>query len=481
MANVLVIDDNDTLREGVVVVCERLGHQVTEANSGDRGVALFSPGAFDLVLTDLKMDGLDGIGVLKAVKAKDPEVAVMIITAYATIETAVEAIKLGAFDYVEKPFSPDVLRIKVNRALEYKALQGQKARLEATNEVLSGARDHRPAPASGFEGMVGESGPMRRVFQLIEKIGASETNVHVGGESGTGKELVATAIHQRSKRATGPLIKVNCGAIPETLLESELFGHERGAFTGAIKKKLGRFELADGGTIFLDEVAELSMAMQVKLLRVLQEKEIDRVGGERPVRVDVRVISATNRDLKAEVDAGRFREDLYYRLHVVPIALPPLRERTDDIIPLARHFLSKLKKRTNSEVVELSKEVEAHLLAYHYPGNVRELENIIEQAMVFATPPSVELEDLPPQVSGAKAKEDGLFRLPGGDVGLNELLEAAERQMILAAYDRAGGVKTRTAEILKIKTSALYYKLEKYGIGTVAGRNLEESEAPPAD
>ncbi len=467
MANILVIDDNDTLREGVVVVCQRLRHDVQEASSGVAGMKMLDAHKFDLVLTDLKMDELDGIGVLKGVKDRSPETVVMIITAYASIETAVEAIKLGAFDYIEKPFSPDTLRIKVERALEFSRMQASNERLAETNEVLRGRRDGPP------EGIIAESSSMKRILQMVDKVAGSNTNVHIYGESGTGKEVIASAIHERSDRAGGPLIKVNCGAIPETLIESELFGHERGAFTGAIKKKLGRFELADGGTIFLDEIGELPPAMQVKLLRVLQEKEIDRVGGERPTKVDVRVVSATNRDLQHEVEGGRFREDLFYRLHVVPITLPPLRERTDDIIPLGRFFLKKLKHRTNSEVTGLSRDAEQHLLSYHYPGNVRELENIIEQAMVFASPPEIQVDDLPPQVSGAKPKEN-TFQIPAGDIGLNEFLENAERQMILRAYARANGVKTECAKLLKIKTSALYYKLEKYGVGTVAGRNLDD-------
>ena len=477
MAKVLVIDDNDTIREGVVAVCERLGHEVAAAEAGEPGVAMLPDGHFDLVLTDLKMDGLDGIGVLKKVKAHDESIAVMIITAYATIETAVEAIKLGAFDYIEKPFSTDTLRIKVNRALEWHALQQQNLRLAATAEVLSGARDKAPILDDNdqFEGMIGSGQAMTNLLRKIEKVATSETNVHISGESGTGKELVATAIHARSARAGGPLIKVNCGAIPENLLESELFGHEKGAFTGAVKRKLGRFELADGGTLFLDEVGELPLSMQVKLLRALQEREFDRVGGERPVKVNVRVISATNRDLKQEVEAGRFREDLFYRLHVVPLVLPPVRERTEDIVPLARFFVSKLKKRTNPDIVGLTADAEAHLRAYHYPGNVRELENVIEQALVFATPPHIQTDDLPPQVSGAKPDPENGVRLPlDGDIGLNDFLEAAERQMIMAAYEAAKGVKTETARRLKIKTSALYYKLEKYGIGEVAGRKLDE-------
>ena len=484
MANVLVIDDNDTIREGVVAVCERLGHQVDAAQSGDAGVARLADGDYDLVLSDLKMEGLDGIEVLKAVKRHDEAIAVMIITAYATIETAVEAIKLGAFDYIEKPFSTDTLRIKVNRALEWHALQKQNARLEATNEVLSGARDapSEEAPSNMFEGMLGGAAAMKKLFDRIERVAASDTNVHVSGESGTGKELVATAIHARSVRKNGPLIKVNCGAIPENLIESELFGHEKGAFTGAIKRKLGRFELADGGTLFLDEVGELPLSMQVKLLRALQEGEIDRVGAERPIKIDVRVVSATNRDLKTEVETGRFREDLFYRLHVVPLQLPPLRARTEDIIPLARHFVEKLRKRTNPDILGITEDAETHLRAYHYPGNVRELENVVEQALVFASPPHIQVQDLPPQVSGAKPDPQAGVRLPlDGDIGLNDFLEAAERQMILAAYEAAKGVKTETARRLKIKTSALYYKLEKYGIGEVAGRKLDEESPEPSD
>jgi two-component system response regulator HydG len=461
MASILVIDDDDTLREGVAMICERDGHTVEQAPSGDEGVKKLDRGHFDVVVTDLKMSGLDGIGVLKEVKQKSPSTEVIIMTAHGTVDSAISAVlSLGAYNYLQKPFGAnDNVKIQVRLALERQKLRGQNERL---TEALK----------AGSTTMIGESAAMDRIRKMIDKIAASNTNVHIAGESGTGKEVVAQLIHEKSSRSDDPLIKVNCGAIPETLIESELFGHEKGAFTGAIKRKLGRFELADGGSIFLDEIAELPPAMQVKLLRVLQEKEIDRVGGERPVKVDVRVISATNRNLKREVEEGRFREDLFYRLHVVPIELPPLRERTDDILPLARFFLRKLRGRTNSEVTGLSRDAESHLLSYHYPGNVRELENIIEQAMVFATPPDIQPEDLPLQVSGARPSET-TFQIPGGNIGLNDFLEAAERQMILRAYERANGVKTECAKLLDIKTSALYYKLEKYGIGTVAGRNLE--------
>jgi two-component system response regulator HydG len=477
VARILVIDDNETVREGVAAICMRLQHDVSEAESGLEGVRLFELRPFDLVVTDLKMDGLDGLGVLKKVKALAPDTAVIVMTGYGTIETAVEAMKAGAFNFVTKEkFSPEHVRAQVQRALEWRELEKQNERLRETTATLSKARD-AVHPEEAFRGMIGQSAIMRELFTKLQKVARADTNVHVHGESGTGKELVAQALHDESRRAGGPLIKVNCGAIPETLLESELFGHEKGAFTGAIKRKLGRFELAHGGTIFLDEIGELSPAMQVKLLRVLQEREIERVGGEAPVKVDVRVISATNRDLKAEVEAGRFREDLYYRLHVVPLTLPPLRERTDDIIPLARHFVEKCRKRTNPDVRGLAPETESQLRAYHYPGNVRELENIIEQAMVFATPPYVSTVDLPAQLVGLKPRVEP-FTFPEGGMDLNAFLEAQERQMIVAAYERAGGVKTKTADLLRIKTSALYYKLEKYGIGTVAGRDLADESDP---
>lgn len=480
MATILVIDDNDTLREGVVAVCERMKHRALNSNSGRTGMLVLDQNNVDLVLTDLKMEGMDGLEVLREVKRRSPETAVVIMTAYGTIETAVEAMKLGAFDFVTKPFSPDVIRVKIERALEWRAVHAENERLMATTELLSLPEPRLSKSGELFEGIVGKSSVMQEIFRKISKVAASETHVHISGESGTGKELVAQAIHNLSRRSSGPLITVNCGALTESLLESELFGHEKGAFTGAIKRKLGRFELAHKGTLFLDEVGEISPSVQVKLLRVLQEQEFTRVGGEESVKVNVRVVSATNRDLRSEVDAGRFREDLFYRLHVVPIELPPLRERTDDIIPLARYFVDKLRARTNPEVRGLSAEAESRLRAYRFPGNVRELQNIIEQALVFSTPPEIGSEDLPPQVSMSAPKESwsGLPTLP---LKLNDVLEELERRLIILAYEEARGVKTKTAELLDIKASALYYKLEKYGIGTVAGRELSESSPPASE
>jgi two-component system response regulator HydG len=315
---------------------------------------------------------------------------------------------------------------------------------------------------------------MRKVFAIVERVAPTDTSVAIYGESGTGKELVARAIHQRSRRAQGPFIKVNCGALAETLLESEMFGHEKGAFTGAIKRKLGRFELADGGTLFLDEIGDVSPAMQTKLLRVLQEREFERVGGEASVKVDVRVLSATNKDLAKEVADGRFREDLYYRLQVVPITVAPLRERKGDIPMLAEHFVRRLGPKTNPQVIGIDDAALSRLIAYRWPGNVRELENVIEQALVFADGERISAEALPAALRGesaptarADAASAGGDRLPvpSGEMALPDLLDDLERQLILKAYTQAKGVKTETARLLGIKTSALYYKLEKYGIG----------------
>lgn len=466
MAKVLIIDDNTTIREGASVVIERAGHEVWSASNGQQGVEITHKKAIDMVFSDLKMDGLDGIGVLEAIRSYDPEIPVVIITAFGTIDNAVHAMKLGAFDYVQKPFSPETLRHKLLRGLEWRDSQRDKARLQGTQEVLSGVRD-RPSreSASDFTGLIGQSAVMKKLHQMIQRVAQSDVSVAINGESGTGKELVATAIHACSERSKGPLIKLNCGAIPEALIESELFGHEKGAFTGAIKRTLGRFELAHKGTLFLDEIGELALNMQVKLLRVLQEKVIDRVGSDRSIPVDVRIISATNKNLWNEVEAGQFREDLYYRLQVVPLTLPPLRERTDDIVILARHFLKTLGKKTNPGIQTMTTEAEQCLSTYHYPGNVRELMNIMEQALVFASPPEITVEDLPAQVSQLSHPVAPSSPLNRGSMGLTEFLEAVERREILKAYQHARGTKTETARQLGIKTSALYYKLEKYGIG----------------
>ncbi|MBU8899012.1 sigma-54-dependent Fis family transcriptional regulator [Corallococcus sp. H22C18031201] len=457
MARILVIDDHDTLREGMTVTLTRAGHAVSAARSGAEGLAAYKKSPFELVVTDLKMDGMDGIAVTRALKQADANAVVLVVTAFGTIETAVQAMQEGASDFITKPFAPDVLRAKVDKGLELSATRRQVEKLTAR----TAAHDADAALTHGS--LVGDSEPVRKLLAQARKAAATDATVLVRGESGTGKELVARMLHQESPRKDGPFVVVHCAALAETLLESELFGHERGAFTGAVKRKLGRFELADGGTLFLDEVGEIPASVQTKLLRVLQERELQRVGGEETLKVDVRVVSATHRDLQAEVKAGRFREDLYYRLHIVPLQLPPLRERPEDLPLLARHFVAKHGPRVNRRVTGMDDGALRALTRHAWPGNVRELENCIEQALVFAEGDVLTEADLPSHLTGGAARLDAGLPVPHGDRPLPDILEDLERQLIARAYDKAGGVKTETARLLGIKTSALYYKLEKYG------------------
>ncbi|MCE9669320.1 sigma-54 dependent transcriptional regulator [Myxococcus stipitatus] len=458
MARILVIDDHDTLREGMTVTLTRAGHSVSAVRGGQDALSAYRKAPFDLVVTDLKMDGMDGIAVTQALRAQDASAVVMVVTAFGTIETAVRAMQEGAYDFITKPFTPDVLRAKVDKGLE---LAGARKRVEKL-EARTAAHDADAALAHGTS-LVGDSEPMQKLLTQTRRAAQSDATVLVRGESGTGKELVARMLHQLSPRKDGPFVVVHCAALAETLLESELFGHERGAFTGAVKRKLGRFELADGGTLFLDEIGEIPPSVQTKLLRVLQEKEIQRVGGEETLKVDVRVVSATHRDLAAEVKAGRFREDLYYRLHIVPLVLPPLRERPEDLAVLARHFVAKHGPRVNRRVTGLDDTALRALARHAWPGNVRELENVIEQALVFAEGEVLTAADLPAHLNGASPRMDAGLPVPHGDRPLPDILEDLERQLIARAYEKAAGVKTETARLLGIKTSALYYKLEKYG------------------
>ena len=457
MATILIIDDNETIRVGMEHVIRKMGHTALSAASGKEGLGLMRKQELDFLITDLKMEGMDGVQVLKAAAEIDPDCPAMIITAFGTVETAVEAMKIGAYDFIQKPFAPEVVRLKVERALELRAARRARRRLESENEYLRAESDGR------YGELVGSAPCMQAVFRVIEKVAPTDSSVLISGESGTGKELVAHAIHKLSRRASGPFIKVNCGALTETLLESELFGHEKGSFTGAVRRKLGRFELADGGTLLLDEIGDISPALQLKLLRVLQEREFERVGGESTVRIDVRVISATNRNLSQEVAAGRFREDLYYRLHIVPLQIPPLRDRREDIPLLTQHFIAKLAPRANPRVNGIEDSALGRLMSYPWPGNVRELENAIEQALVFADGIRIAIATLPEFLRGEENGEP--LELPKGEMSLPDVLEDLERQLILRAFQKANRVKTETARLLGIKTSALYYKLEKYQIG----------------
>ena len=455
MALVLIIDDNETIRDGLAHAVKKLGHTFLVAASGAVGMELMRAHGADFVITDLKMEGMTGVDVIKAVAALDADVPVMVLTGYGTVDVAVEAMKLGAFDFITKPVDASLVRLKTERALELCANRRGRRRSDAFSEYLQRETDDR------FVELIGQSEKMLTVRRAIEKVAASDTTVFIGGESGTGKELVARAIHRMSRRHAGPFVKVNCSALTESLLESELFGHEKGSFTGAIRQKLGRFELAEGGTLFLDEVGDVPAAMQAKLLRALQERTFERVGGETTVKVDVRVLSATNKDLDKEVAEGRFRQDLFFRLHVIPLALPPLRERRDDIPLLVQHFIGKLAAKTNARIRSISDEALGRVLAYHWPGNVRELENAVEQALVFAEGDTILPAALPPFLQPTGPSEALSVNRA---LALPEILEDLERQLILKAYEQSGKVKTETARLLGIKTSALYYKLEKYGI-----------------
>ncbi len=463
MASILVIDDHETIRMALSQIVKKMGHQSYEASSGKEGLDIFQKHSVDFVITDLKMDHMDGSEVLRRISDNDPDVPVMIVTAYGTVEAAVEAMKLGAFDFITKPFTPGEVRLKIDRALELVKTRRARSRLEGETEIL------RKELRDGVGELKGSSECMQQVYRAVEKVAPTDANVMIFGESGTGKELVARAIHEKSGRASGPFIPVNCGALSPGLLESEIFGHEKGAFTGAVKRKMGRFELADGGTLFLDEISEVSLDVQVKLLRVVQERIFERVGSERSQSVDVRILAATNKDLEQAVKDGSFRQDLFYRLMVVPIHIPPLRDRRSDIPELVRYFISKHGTRMGSGVTRISNEAVGILMSHTWPGNVRELENAVEQALVFAEGDTITPDALPEHMRGSGGSAYSLT-VPEHDATLPEVLDALEKQLILRAYKESGGVKTETARRLGIKTSALYYKLEKYGI---------DKDAPP--
>jgi len=443
---ILVVDDEPAQRELVSGFLARHGFEVTTARDGAEALERFRREPVDLILTDQKMPGLSGLELTQAARAVNPEVAVVLMTAYGTIEHAVAAIKAGATDYLTKPLNLDELLHRLGQVRDHQRLLGENRELRAALQER-----HR------VEGILGESGRMQEVLSLVRRVAASDATVLIRGESGTGKELIAKAIHYASRRAEGPLVRVNCAALPETLLESELFGHEKGAFTGAQATRRGRFELAHGGSLFLDEIGDLPPHLQVKLLRVLQEREIERVGSSRPIPVDVRLLAATHRDLEALVKAGGFREDLYYRINVVTLAVPPLRERREDIPLLLDHFLSKFARANGKTIRGLTREARDTLLRYDYPGNVRELENLMERAVVLTRDEVIGRADLPLSVRDAEPES-------GEATGLPAAVEGLERRMIRDALARADGVQTRAAELLGISERVLRYKLRKYGL-----------------
>ena len=455
MSRILFVDDYEPLREGWALRLRRMGHDAGTAGSADEALERLGDSEADLVITDYRMDRKDGLELLEEVKKLYPDTEVIMVTGHGSIEVAVRAMQKGAADFVVKDNLDQVLPEKVRAVLENRRARLERDRLEEENEYL------REELGDRYGAIIGDSERMRQVMAAVERVGATDSSVMIYGESGTGKELVARELHRRSRRRDGPFVRVNCGALPRELAESELFGHERGAFTGAVRLKKGKFELAEGGTIFLDEVADLAPDLQVSLLRVLQAKEFDRVGGERTLRADVRVVAATNRPLKEMVSGGSFREDLFYRLEVIPLRLPPLRECREDIRPLAEYYLEKKSREINRPLRRLSGEALEVLGDYSWPGNVRELENVMERTVVLSDGDVIEPSDLPLEAMGRPPAEPA----GDGDEGpLNDQLERLERELITRAMEQARGVKTRAAQILGIKTSALYYKLEKYGV-----------------
>jgi two-component system, NtrC family, response regulator AtoC len=458
---VLIVDDEPNLRKILSAQLSRDGYDVLTAEDGEQGLAQLREHHIDLVITDLKMPRVDGMTLLKRALEEEPELPVVMITAHGTIDTAVEALKRGAFDFVTKPFDKDEVRQIVAKALRTRELGGA----DATST---------PASRGARFGIIGSSPGIAELYAILERVADTPTTVLITGESGTGKELVARALHEHSSRKDKPFIKVNCAAIPKELIESELFGYERGAFTGAVASKPGRFELANGGTLFLDEIGEIPIEMQVKLLRALQESEFERVGGIKTIRVDVRLVAATNRELKRLISSGTFREDLFYRLNVVPIRLPALRERTTDISLLVEHFLVKFNERLKKKVESVHREALDLLVAYPWPGNIRELENVIERAVLFCDTHELNASDLPPDVRGIPAlanvplPEADLQAALAGEGGLKEHVKVAmsrlERELVSRALQQTGGNVTHAARLLKISRKGLQLKMKELGL-----------------
>ncbi len=465
MAQILVVDDEQSMREFLSICLRRAGHTVTVARSGGEALDVLKRTAIDVVVTDLKMPGeLDGLAILKAIKSGsvrytaqaggtpsmiDPEV--ILVTAYASAETALSAMKQGAYDYLTKPFQVDEINAVISRALEKRALVEEN--IELRDRVAGRAR---------LANLLGKSRAMQKVFELIGKIHSARTSVLITGESGTGKELVARALHSEGSRAKAPFVAVNCGAIPEELMESELFGHKKGAFTGAVSDHVGMFQEASGGTLLLDEIGELSPQLQVKLLRALQERKVKPVGASDEIEIDVRVIAATNRDLEAEVARGAFRADLYYRLNVIEIRIPPLRQRREDIPLLADHFLRRFGVE-HGRTLRLTSDAMRRLESYDFPGNVRELENMIERAVALSSGSMIGVTDLP-EVKPASPVADTPAEFPRDGVDLDRLINDYERAWVVRALEQTGGVRKRAAVLLGISFRSLRYRLEKLGI-----------------
>jgi two-component system, NtrC family, response regulator AtoC len=452
--NILLVDDEEPIREAMLLLLKAADYRITACASGQEALQILANEQFDIVITDLFLPDITGIDILTKAKGLFPSLEVILITGHASAETAVRAMKEGAFDYITKPLNFEELRMILAKAVE-------KQRLLSENVYLKKQlRDKYE-----FSNIIGSSPAMQKVFSRISKVIKTDSTILILGESGTGKELIAKAIHSNGTRRDKPFIAVHCGAIPENLLESELFGHTRGSFTGAVRDKMGKFEAANHGTIFLDEIATLPMHLQIKLLRVLQEQEVERIGSNRPIKLDVRIISACNVNLEEEVKKGTFRDDLFYRLNVIPVTLPPLRERVEDILPLVRHFLAKYCNAMGRPLMNIAKDVLMALEIYKWPGNVRELENVIERTVALTEGDQITLSDLPSNITRAYSEQEDIpTRITSRGVDLVKVLSEIERKMIIDALSLSDGVKARAAALLNLNRTTLVEKMRRLGM-----------------
>jgi two-component system response regulator PilR (NtrC family) len=451
--NILVIDDEEILQDVLTSLLQREGYNTFNAKTGQDGLDIIAKEEIDLVLLDLMLPDLSGAEVLKKIRATDPEQVVVVITAFSSIEGAIEAMRQGAFHYIPKPFKNEEVLLTIRQGLE-------RRRLASENRMLKAELKQR----FGFDNIIGKSRPMQKVFELVELAAPAKSNILILGESGTGKELVSKAIHLHSRRADGPFVTVNSGSMPADLLESNLFGHVKGSFTGAVSNKKGLFEMAQNGSIFFDEIGNIPLDTQAKLLRVIQEKEFMRLGGVETLKADVRIIAATNANLEEEVQNGEFREDLYYRLNVITIGLPPLRQRTEDIPLLVRHFLSKYSDENEKSLEDVDSGAMEILMDYHWPGNVRELENVLERAAVLSTGPTLSVDLLPPAVREPNTSTAPMTKMPTNGLSFKEAITSYERQLIIRALQRSGGVQKRAAQLLKVKPTTLHEMMKRLEI-----------------
>ncbi len=465
-SRILVVDDEESIREFLEIMLKKEGYEVTLAEDGQKAKDLLTKKTFDMIISDLQMPHVTGIELLKHVKESYPDTVFMLITAFGTTETAVEAMKMGAYDYLTKPFKIDEVRLNIQNALRSKNLEVENRSLK--KELVK---------EYSFQSMIGNSTAMHIIFDMVKRVSQTPTNVLITGESGTGKEVVAKAIHFNGPLKDRPFVTVNCGAIPENLMESEMFGHKKGSFTGAVADKSGLFEVADTGTLFLDEVGELPLSIQVKLLRAIQERVIRRVGATDDHKVEVRIIAATNRNLEEMVQKGTFRQDLFYRLNVINIKTPSLRERRDDIPLLANHFLKKYNERLSKSIGAISAEAMEILKKYDYPGNVRELENMIERTVALEGGATILPESLPPMVntsSGRKMASSNEIEMGDDGVDLDKVMGQIEKELLIKAIHSAGGVKKRAAKLLHISFRSMRYRIEKYNLGVVGDDELDD-------